>query len=137
MGEYYGPLISEATCEKELADELNRIYNDKDEWNARTAACREMVSKFNDIEVLGPKFLEFVLSKGKRKDKKDFIENISDFFPSARERRDNGEIIISTPSSLSNKKAYILVDGKQQQIKEVIKSTSNKEQNINDLSNFF
>jgi len=129
-GEYYGPLVSEATCEKELAAELNRIYNDEDEWNARTAACRELVSKFNDIEVLGPKFLDFVLSKGKRKDKKDFIESISGYFPSARERRDNGEIIVSTPNSLLNEKAYILVDGKQKEVKEVIKPTST-------LSSFF
>ncbi len=129
-GEYYGPLISEATCEKELAAELNRIYNDKDEWDARTAACREMVSKFNDIEVLGPKFLDFVLSKGKRKDKKDFIESISSYFPSARERRDKGEIIVSTPGSLLNEIPYTLVDGKQNEIKEVIKPTST-------LSSFF
>ena len=58
------------------------------------------------------------------------VESISGYFPSARERRDNGEIIVSTPNSLLNEKAYILVDGKQKEVKEVIKPTST-------LSSFF
>ena len=117
-GEYYGPLISEATKEKELATELNRIANDPEEWKARTKACRELIYRFNDIEVLGPKFLEFVISKGKRDNKVDFIDRISTYFPSARERRENGEIIVATPSSVLLEKAYTLVDGKQNEIKE-------------------
>ena len=117
-GEYYGPLISEAGCEEELAAELNRLYNNKEEWEARTKACQELIYKFNDIEVLGPKFLDFVLTKGKRHDKIEFIDKISSYFPSARERREAGEIIISTPGSVLNKKAYTLVDGKQNEIKE-------------------
>lgn len=117
-GEYYGPLISEATKEEELAAELNRIANNPEEWEARTKACRELIYKFNDIEVLGPKFLDFVLTKGKRHDKVDFMDRISSYFPSAKERRANGEIIISTPGSVLNEKAYTLVDGRQNEIKE-------------------
>jgi glycosyltransferase involved in cell wall biosynthesis len=117
-GEYYGPLVSEATKEEELAAELKRIANDPDEWEKRTQACRELVYKFNDIEVLGPKFLDFVLTKGKRNDKIDFIDRISSYFPSARDRRDRGEIIVSTPGSVLNEKAYTLVDGRQNEIKE-------------------
>lgn len=117
-GEYYGPLVSEATKEEELAAELNRIANDPDEWEKRTKACRDLVYKFNDIKVLGPKFLDFVLTKGKRQNKIDFIDRISSYFPSARERRANGEIIVSTPGSVLNEKAYTLVDGRQNEIKE-------------------
>jgi glycosyltransferase involved in cell wall biosynthesis len=117
-GEYYGPLVSEATKEEELAAELKRIANDPEEWEKRTQACRELVYKFNDIEVLGPKFLDFVLTKGKRNDKIDFIDRISSYFPSARDRRDRGEIIVSTPGSVLNEKAYTLVDGRQNEIKE-------------------
>ena len=117
-GEYYGPLVSEATKEEELAAELNRIANDPEEWNKRSRACRELVYKFNDIEVLGPKFLNFVLTKGKRRNKIDFIDRISNYFPSARQRRDNGEIIVSTPGSVLTEKAYTLVDGRQFEIKE-------------------
>lgn len=117
-GEYYGPLVSEATKEEELAAELKRIANDPEEWEKRTQACRELVYNFNDIEVLGPKFLDFVLTKGKRNDKIDFIDRISSYFPSARDRRDRGEIIVSTPGSVLNEKAYTLVDGRQNEIKE-------------------
>ena len=117
-GEYYGPLISEATKEEELAAELNRIANNPEEWKARAEACRELIYKFNDIEVLGPKFLDFVLTKGKRHDKVDFIDRISSYFPSARERRERGEIIVSTPGSVLLEKAYTLVDGRQNEIKE-------------------
>lgn len=117
-GEYYGPLVSEATKEEELAAELNRIANDPEEWTKRTQACRDLIYKFNDIEVLGPKFLDFVLTKGKRRNKIDFIDRISSYFPSARERRDRGEIIVSTPGSVLNEKAYTLVDGRQNEIKE-------------------
>jgi hypothetical protein len=117
-GEYYGPLISKATCEEELAAELNRIYNNKEEWIARTKACQELVYNFNDIEVLGPKFLDFVLTKGKRRNKIEFIDRISSYFPSAKQRREDGEIIVSTPGSVLNEKAYTLVDGKQNEIKE-------------------
>lgn len=117
-GEYYGPLVSEATKEEELAAELNRIANDPEEWVGRTMACQDLIYRFNDIEVLGPKFLDFVLTKGKRRNKIDFIDRISSYFPSARERRDRGEIIVSTPGSVLSEKAYILVDGRQQEIKE-------------------
>jgi glycosyltransferase involved in cell wall biosynthesis len=117
-GEYYGPLISEATKEEELAAELKRIADNPEEWKARTKACREIAYKFNDIEVLGPKFLDFVLTKGKRHDKIDFIDRISSYFPSARERRENGEIIISTPGSVLLEKPLTLVDGRQNEIKE-------------------
>jgi hypothetical protein len=110
--------VSEATKEEELAAELKRIANDPEEWEKRTQACRELVYKFNDIEVLGPKFLDFVLTKGKRNDKIDFIDRISSYFPSARDRRDRGEIIVSTPGSVLNEKAYTLVDGRQNEIKE-------------------
>lgn len=126
-GEYYGPLISEATKEAELADELNRVFSNKEEWEARTKACQELIYKFNDIDAIGQKFLDFVLTKGKRKDKINFIERISSYFPSAAERRARGEIIVSTPGSVLNEKAYTLVDGRQNEIKEPKESGSTLE----------
>jgi hypothetical protein len=112
-GEYYGPLVSEARCEAELAVELERIANDKEEWEARSKACRELIYKFNDIDVIGKKFLDYVLTKGKRSDKIDFVETISDYFPSARERRDNGEVLITSAKTVIDKLAFTLIDGKQ------------------------
>ena len=117
-GEYYGPLIAEAGKEAELADELRRIISNKEEWIKRTEACCELVHKFNNIDVIAPKFLEFVLTKGKRQDKINYIESISDYFPSAAERRARGEIIVSTASSILKKKAMVLVDGRQTEVKE-------------------
>ena len=58
------------------------------------------------------------MTKGKRHDKIDFIDRISSYFPSARERRANGEIIISTPGSVLLEKPLTLVDGRQNEIKE-------------------
>ena len=130
-GEYYGPLVSEATNEEELAFELKRIANDPEEWKKRTQACRELIHKFNDIEVLGPKFLDFVLSKGKRDNKIDFLDSISSYFPSARKLRERGEIIVSTAGSVLNKKAYTLVDGRQIEVKESILENATLEEFFN------
>jgi hypothetical protein len=58
------------------------------------------------------------LTKGKRRDNIDFIDRISSYFPSAKQRREAGEIIVSTPGSVLNEKAYTLVDGRQNEIKE-------------------
>lgn len=117
-GEYYGPLVSEAGKEKELAEELRRIAGNKEEWIERTRACQNIVCKFNEINVIAPKFLDFVLSKGKRQNKINYIESIFDYFPSAKEHRARGEIIVSTASSILKKEPRVLVDGKQIAVKE-------------------
>jgi hypothetical protein len=116
-GEYYGPLVSEARCEAELAVELERIANNKEEWVMRTKACRALIYKFNDIDVIGKKFLDFVLSKGKRNNKIDFVKVISDYFPSASERRANGEVLITSAKTVIERLALTLVDGKQSAVK--------------------
>ena len=116
-GEYDGPLISRAREEGALADELNRISHNKDEWNERTTACREIVNKFNNIDIIGQQFLDFVLTKGKRSDKINFIEKVSEYFPSAVELRNKGEVLITSAGSVLTRTPFTLVDGRQNEIK--------------------
>tara|TARA_B110000977_G_scaffold195197_1_gene273184 strand:+ start:8022 stop:9440 length:1419 start_codon:yes stop_codon:yes gene_type:complete len=118
-GEYDGPIIAEAREEAFIADEMKRIAASPNEFNERTRACQELINKFNNIDVLAPKFLDFVLTKGKRSDKINYIEAISDFFPDAAARRANGEIIVSSGTSILNKKPMTLVAGKNNEIKPV------------------
>jgi hypothetical protein len=112
-GEYSGPLVSQMLEEKELAAELERVSNNKDEWMERSAACKELIHKFNDIEVIGPKFLEQVIALGKRKNKVDPMSVISSYFPDAQERRNKGEIVMTSASAFLKSTPLILVDGKQ------------------------
>lgn len=121
-GEYYGPMISEATKEEELAKELKCISNDSKEWKKRTEACQELIYRFNDIDSIAEKFLDFVISKGKKKNKVDFIKKISSYFPGAAKKRERGEILVSTPASVIAKKAYTLIDGKQVEVKLKVSS---------------
>jgi len=116
-GEYDGFLISKAREEEALAEELNRIANNKDEWNERTTACRELVGKFNNINIIGQQFLDFVLTKGKRSDKINFIEKVTEYFPSAVELRNKGEVLITSAGSVLTKTPFTLVDGKQNEVK--------------------
>lgn len=126
-GEYFGPLVSEARREAELADELRRIASNKEEWIERTRACQQLIHKFNDVNIIAPKFLDFVLTKGKRPNKVNYIESISSYFPSAAERRARGEIIVSTATSCLKKKPYVLVNGRQTEVNEPKKTGSTLE----------
>lgn len=128
-GEYDCALVSQAREEKQLADELHRILTNEKEWNERTEACRELIHKFNDIDIIGQQFLDRVLKLGKRKNKVDPIAKISEYFPSARERRSRGEVIMSNPSATLSRTPTILVDGKKQEIKD--------KQETNSLEDFF
>lgn len=122
-------ISSSAKKEKELADELNRLWSDKKEWKDRTEACQRLVQEFNDIDNLAPRYLEFILSKGKRSNKISAIDKISEYFPEAKELRNSGEIVISNGNSVKNRTSLILVDGKQSEYK------SKKE--VNSLDDFF
>ena len=119
LWKYYDcALISQAREEENLADELNRICNSKNEWEERTKACQELIYKFNDIDVIGQQFLDFVIQKGKRNNKIDFIESIKDFFPSAKNRRERGEILLTSCNNIINKTPAVLIQGRQHILKE-------------------
>lgn len=123
-GDYDCALVAQAKEEIQLSEELNRLYNNENEWNERTAACQELIYKFNDIDVIGQQFLDSILKHGKRKNKVNGIERICEFFPSAADRRKRGEIVMSSANSVLNKIPMIMVDGKQQPIKEKPVTTS-------------
>jgi glycosyltransferase involved in cell wall biosynthesis len=110
--EYYGPLISQATEEKDFAEELVRISNDTIEWTNRTNACKEIVRNFNEIEIIGEQFFNQILKLGKRKDNVDAMEAISTYFPQAKQLRNDGEIIVTTPNSFFRSEPKIL-DGRK------------------------
>ena len=123
-GEYDCALISQAREEESLADELNRLYHNEKEWNERTSACQELIHKFNDIDVIGQQFLDRVLKNGKRKNKINGLDRICEYFPSARDRRSRGEIVMSSANGVLNKTPMIMIDGKQEVIKEKVVTNS-------------
>ena len=111
--EYNGPLISQATKEKELAEELDRLSNNANEWNERTTACRELIFKFNNIDNIGQQYFDKIIAHGKRKNKINAINTISNYFPKAQKLRNNGKIVMSTASGTLNKIPMILENNKQ------------------------
>jgi hypothetical protein len=113
---YYGPLISQVGEEEKLAEELVRISENKSEWDSRTAACRELVYKFNNISVLAPKFFNKILSLGKRKLKPDPLCVIETWFPQAKEYRAQGEILMSNPTSIMGEIPMVLEGNKQKKV---------------------
>lgn len=117
-GDYGCALVSCAREEQALADELNRLLGNKSEWEERTVACRELIEKFNNIDVIGQQYLDIILKNGKRQGKVNGLEVISQYFPSASERRAKGEIIMSSASGTLNKTPMIMVDGKNSVVKD-------------------
>lgn len=117
-GDYDCALIAQAREEEALADELNRLRLNENEWNERTEACRGLITKFNDIENIGQTFLDGILKNGKRPNKVNAMDIISEYFPSARERRANGQLIMSSANGTLKQTPMIMVDGKQEIIKE-------------------
>ena len=115
-GEYYGPLISQAREETELAEILKEMS--AEEWTRRTKACRDLIFKFNDIESIGQKFLDDVIKMGKRENKVVPIDVISEYFPSAKERRANGELVMSSANGTLKQTPMIMEEGKQVIVKE-------------------
>lgn len=115
--EYSGPLVSQKGEEEGLAGELIRISESKSEWEERTDASRSLIKKFNDIDLLAPKFLENILSKGKRTDKRDPLELITKWFPDAKKYREGGYIVMSNATSILKSIPTILENGKQSQVK--------------------
>ena len=115
-------LTSEATKEYELAQELERIANNPTEWNERTQAARDLIYRFNDINVIGQKFLDDILRLGKKVNKVDSMNIITKYFPDAQARRDRGEILVTSTGSFLNQKPMILVDGKQTEAKQELKT---------------
>ena len=128
-GDYDCALVSCAREEQALADELHRILNNKSEWDDRTKACQELIVKFNSIDVIGQQFLDQVLKNGKRKNKVNGLDVISEYFPSAASRRAAGELVMSSANGTLTKTPMIMKDGKQEVIKE--------EAATNSLEDFF
>lgn len=115
--EYSGPLVSQRGEEEKLAGELIRISESKSEWEERTDASRSLIKRFNDIEVLAPKFLEDILSMGKRTDKRDPLDLISRWFPDAKKYREEGHIVMSNTTNILKSIPTVLESGKQVQVK--------------------
>lgn len=111
--EYDCTLISQAEEEDQLADQLKALLHNKNEWNERTGACQKLINKFNSIDIIGQQFLDQILRMGKRKNKISAIDRICEYFPSAKERRNAGEAIMSSANGILNKIPMIMVDGKQ------------------------
>ena len=123
-GDYGCALVSCAREEQALADELHRLLNNKREWDERTKACQELIVKFNSIDVIGQQFLDRVLANGKRANKVNGLEVISEYFPSAAARRANGELVMSSANGTLTKTPMIMKDGKQEVVKESASTNS-------------
>ncbi len=117
-GEYGNALVLQPREELALSEELKRLRSNKNEWEERTAESRRLITKFNNIDIIGQSFLDRVVAKGKRKNKVNPIEVISEYFPSAKERRARGEIIMSSPNGTLKQIPMIMEDGRQQIINE-------------------
>ena len=101
-----------------MAAELDRLWYQRNEYVDRRVACRELIYKFNDIDNLAPKYLETILMHGKRENKVNAAEAINKFFPTAKDLRDKGEVIMTAPGSYLKRENYILVNNKQQKSEE-------------------
>lgn len=117
-GDYGCALVSCAREEQALADELNRLLNNKKEWDERTEACQKLIVKFNSIDIIGQQFLDKVLANGKRANKVNGLEVISEYFPSAAARRASGELVMSSANGTLTKTPMIMKDGKQEVVKD-------------------
>jgi hypothetical protein len=115
-GEYDGPLICQAREEDYLADKLNYLWDNKSEWSERTQACRDLIFKFNSIENLGAKFLTDVMAIGKRANKINAIDTITNYFPEAKELREQGKIIMSSANGTLKRTPLIVGDDGKQEI---------------------
>lgn len=111
--EYDGFLLSQCKEEREAAEELQRVCLNQREWEERTQACRELAHRFNDVEVLAPKFLDQVLALGKREDKPDPMDTVEGYFPDVREVRAGGRIVVTSPTSVMKRRPTVL-DGRKQ-----------------------
>lgn len=112
-GDYYGPLVFEEGGEEKLAKELIDISTKESEWEERAVSCRELIYKFNDISRLAPDFLGKILALGKRDNKPKPLNLMKDWFPNASRLRDQGEIIMSNPSSIIGKIPMVLNENRQ------------------------
>lgn len=126
----YDFLISSSNGkEKQLAEQLAKLWENKKEWQDRSMAGRGLIQHFNSIDTLAPNYLAAIQKMGKRSNKVNGIDRISEYFPQARELRADGEIVMSHASSVKNQLSLILVDGRQEEY--VAKANSV------DLSSFF
>jgi hypothetical protein len=116
--DYDCALTAEANQEEAIAAELDRLWHNQNEWTDRKEACRELIYKFNDIEVLAPKYLDTIMKLGKRENKVNSMDVISTFFPNAKELREKGEVVMTAPGSYLKRQNYILVNNKQQKAEE-------------------
>lgn len=127
-GEYFGPLVSQAKEEEALADELNRLYNDREEWTERTRACQGLIHKFNDINVLAPKFIEDVLRLGKRdaKDKINLLDKMEGWFQDIKQLRADGSILATTCRNILQNRRRVIINGQQFPVPKVTVTRSKK-----------
>lgn len=109
--DYYGAVIFEPGKEKEVAIEMEKISKDKDEWTKRFLSTKELIYKFNDINILAPKYLDFILSKGKRENKANVMQKLNRYTLCAFEAREKGEIVV-TSKKLPQKRITVLKEGK-------------------------
>lgn len=116
--EYPGPLISGRGEEEELASELIRISGSRSEWEERTEASRNLIGRFNDVNVLAPRFLREVLSMGKREDTRNPIDLMASWFPLAGRYRNDGYLIMSNTTNILKGLPTILKNGKQIEVKQ-------------------
>ena len=88
----------------------------KSEWSERTQACRDLIFKFNSIENLGAKFLTDVMAIGKRANKINARDTITNYFPEAKELREQGKIIMSSANGTLKRTPLIVGDDGKQEI---------------------
>ena len=99
---------------EKVQDDLRRIAASEEEWTSRHVACRDLVKRFNDIEAMAPKFLEQVLALGKRK--KSGLESLVTWWPEFQKARDDGAIIMTTPTAITKKRKMVLEGRRQKDV---------------------
>ena len=115
-GSYDCFLTSCLGLEEQLAEDLIRISNSPEEWNARHHCAKDLVARLFDIENLAPKFLEDITTLGKKPDGPRGLDLVH-WWPDAKPLRLSGEIVMTTAHGVLNKRKLIMNGTKQKEFK--------------------
>ena len=101
---------------EELTEDLIRLSNSPTEWTERHNCSKGLVSRLFDVKNLAPKFLENILSLGKKPEGSRGLDLVH-WWREAKAHRSNGDIVMTTANSIQKQRKLILDGAKQKEFK--------------------